>query len=169
LGVQLTDLTLVDGTPVALRSQFISRSGPTSTGRDAGAIAGTTALGAAIGAGADWGRGAAIGAGAGAVLGTLGVRDRFGVRVISGREGVEKPDLRIFELALERLALDPADASKDDAPDALPDERDFRPRSSPPSSSSDPLDEPPPDMTFRTASVAAPVAAAAAAAFNAVP
>ena len=32
LGVQLTDLTLVDGTPVALRSQFISRSGPTSTG-----------------------------------------------------------------------------------------------------------------------------------------
>lgn len=73
LGIQLTDLTLVDGTPVPLRSQFISRSGPTSVGRDAGAIAGTTALGAAIGAGADWGRGAAIGAGAGAVLGTLGV------------------------------------------------------------------------------------------------
>ncbi len=44
------------------------------------------------------------------LLGTLGVRDRFGVRVISGREGVEKPDLRIFELALERLSLDPADA-----------------------------------------------------------
>jgi hypothetical protein len=73
LGVQLTDLTLVDGTPVPIRSQFISRNGPTSVGRDAGAIAGTTALGAAIGAGADWGRGAAIGAGAGAVLGTLGV------------------------------------------------------------------------------------------------
>jgi putative hydrolase of the HAD superfamily len=44
------------------------------------------------------------------LLGTLGVRDRFGVRVISGREGVEKPDLRIFELALERLSLDPAEA-----------------------------------------------------------
>ena len=44
------------------------------------------------------------------LLGTLGVRDRFGVRVISGREGVEKPDLRIFELALERLSLRPADA-----------------------------------------------------------
>ena len=44
------------------------------------------------------------------LLGTLGVRDRFGVRVISGREGVEKPDLRIFELALERLSLDAADA-----------------------------------------------------------
>jgi REG-2-like HAD superfamily hydrolase len=44
------------------------------------------------------------------LLGRLGVRDRFGVRVISGREGVEKPDLRIFELALKRLSLDPADA-----------------------------------------------------------
>jgi hypothetical protein len=73
LGVQLTDLTLVDGQQVSIKSQFISRSGPTSVGRDAGAIAGTTALGAAIGAGADWGRGAAIGAGAGAVLATLGV------------------------------------------------------------------------------------------------
>jgi hypothetical protein len=73
LGVQLTDLTLVDGTPAPLHTQFISRRGPTSVGRDAGAIAGTTALGAAIGASADWGRGAAIGAGAGAVLGTLGV------------------------------------------------------------------------------------------------
>jgi putative hydrolase of the HAD superfamily len=44
------------------------------------------------------------------LLGTLGVRDRFGVRVISGREGVEKPDLQIFELALERLSIEPADA-----------------------------------------------------------
>jgi len=44
------------------------------------------------------------------LLGTLGVRDRFAVRVISGREGVEKPDLRIFEIALERLSLDPVDA-----------------------------------------------------------
>jgi putative hydrolase of the HAD superfamily len=44
------------------------------------------------------------------LLGALGVRDRFAVRVISGREGVEKPDLRIFELALERLSLDPVDA-----------------------------------------------------------
>jgi putative hydrolase of the HAD superfamily len=44
------------------------------------------------------------------LLGLLGIRDRFPVRVISGREGVEKPDPRIFELALERLALDPPDA-----------------------------------------------------------
>jgi putative hydrolase of the HAD superfamily len=44
------------------------------------------------------------------LLERLGVRDRFRVRVISGIEGIEKPDRRIFELALERLSLDPADA-----------------------------------------------------------
>jgi putative hydrolase of the HAD superfamily len=35
----------------------------------------------------------------------LGVRDRFGVRVISGLEGIEKPDPRIYELALERAGV----------------------------------------------------------------
>jgi hypothetical protein len=73
LGMQLTDLTLVDGQQELIQSQMINRSGPTSNGRDAAAIAGTTALGAAIGAGVDWGRGAAIGAGAGAAAGILGV------------------------------------------------------------------------------------------------
>jgi hypothetical protein len=73
LGIQLTDLTLVDGQQLPIQSQLISRSGPTSTGQDAGAIAGTTAVGAAIGAAAGWGRGAAIGAGAGAAAGVIGV------------------------------------------------------------------------------------------------
>lgn len=73
LGIQLTDLTLVDGQQLPIQSALISRNGPTSKGRDAGAIAGTTALGAAIGAGVGWGTGAAIGAGAGAVVGTVGV------------------------------------------------------------------------------------------------
>jgi hypothetical protein len=73
LGVQLTDLTLVDGQQIPIHSSLINRSGPTSVGRDVGAIAGTTALGAAVGAAADWGRGAAIGAGAGAALGIIGV------------------------------------------------------------------------------------------------
>jgi putative hydrolase of the HAD superfamily len=44
------------------------------------------------------------------LLGSLGVRERFPVRVISGREGVEKPDPRIFALALDRLRLPAADA-----------------------------------------------------------
>jgi hypothetical protein len=73
LGLQLTDLPVVDGQQLPIQTSLISRNGPTSTGRDAGAIAGTTALGAAVGAAAGWGTGAAIGAGAGAVVGTIGV------------------------------------------------------------------------------------------------
>ncbi len=73
LGVQLTDLSLSDGQQVPIRTQLINRRGPSSAGRDAGAIVGTTAVGAAIGAAADWGRGAAIGAGAGLVASTIGV------------------------------------------------------------------------------------------------
>lgn len=73
LQVQLTDLTLVDGENMPIHSQLINRTGPTSVGRDVAAVGGTTALGAAVGAAADWGRGAAIGAGAGAMVGLLGV------------------------------------------------------------------------------------------------
>lgn len=39
------------------------------------------------------------------LLGRLGVRDRFPVRVISGDVGIEKPDPRIYELALERAGV----------------------------------------------------------------
>jgi len=73
LRLQLTDLVLVDGQQLPIQSQMVTRSGPTTEGRDAGAIAGTTAMGAAVGAAADWGRGAAIGAGAGAAAGIIGV------------------------------------------------------------------------------------------------
>ena len=44
------------------------------------------------------------------LLGVLGVRDRFPVRVISGLEGMEKPDPRIYHLALERAGT-PAHAT----------------------------------------------------------
>jgi hypothetical protein len=73
LGLELTDLTLVDGQQFPIKTQLVSRNGNTSVGRDVGAVAGTTALGAAVGAAADWGRGAAIGAGAGAAAGIVGV------------------------------------------------------------------------------------------------
>jgi hypothetical protein len=73
LGVELTGITLVDGQQLSIQSQMVTRNGNTSVGRDAAAIGGTTALGAAVGAAADWGRGAAIGAGAGAAVGILGV------------------------------------------------------------------------------------------------
>ena len=41
----------------------------------------------------------------------LEIGDLFDVRVISGLEGVEKPDRRIYELALERAGLDPGSAA----------------------------------------------------------
>lgn len=73
LGLKLTDMTTVDGQKVNLQTAMVARAGDTSIGRDAAAIGGTTALGAAVGAAADWGRGAAIGAGAGAAAGIIGV------------------------------------------------------------------------------------------------
>ena len=74
LGVQLTDLTLVDGQQVPLNTQFISRQGGTTPGgAEVGTVAATTATGAIVGAIAGWGTGAAIGAGAGAAAGLIGV------------------------------------------------------------------------------------------------
>ena len=73
LGLELTGLTLADGQNVPIQSQLVKWNGPTSVGRDVAAVGSTTALGAAVGAAADWGRGAAIGAGAGAAVGLVGV------------------------------------------------------------------------------------------------
>ncbi|MBV8865313.1 MAG: hypothetical protein JO210_07935 [Acidobacteriaceae bacterium] len=74
LGLQLTNLTLVDGQQVPLNTQFISRQGGTTPGgAEVGTVAATTGVGAAIGAIAGWGTGAAIGAGAGAAAGLIGV------------------------------------------------------------------------------------------------
>jgi len=73
LGITVTSLTLVDGQTVPIQSQLLVHEGPTSVGRDAAAIAGTTGFGAAIGAAANWGKGAAIGAGVGAAAGAIGV------------------------------------------------------------------------------------------------
>ena len=69
LGLELTDLTIVDGSSTPILTQMWKGSGGTTHGNDAAAIGGTTALGAVIGSAADWGRGAAIGAGAGAAAG----------------------------------------------------------------------------------------------------
>jgi REG-2-like HAD superfamily hydrolase len=45
------------------------------------------------------------------LLGVLGLRDRFPVRVISGIEGIEKPDPAIFATALDRAGVVAADAA----------------------------------------------------------
>jgi hypothetical protein len=73
LALQLTGITLADGTQAGLQSQLVNRNGQTSVGNDVAAVGTTTALGAGVGAAADWGRGAAIGAGAGAAVGLVGV------------------------------------------------------------------------------------------------
>lgn len=44
------------------------------------------------------------------LLAELGVAGSFAVRVVSGVEGVEKPDPRIFELAMSRAGVAPADS-----------------------------------------------------------
>ena len=73
LQIALTSLTLADGHQIPIQSELTSITGPTSKERDAAAIVGTTATGAAIGAAAAWGPGAAMGAGAGLVASTIGV------------------------------------------------------------------------------------------------
>jgi len=73
LGIEITDITIVDGRQMPILTELWKASGGTSHGQDAGTIAGTTGLGAAIGAAADWGTGAAIGAGAGAAAGIAAV------------------------------------------------------------------------------------------------
>jgi hypothetical protein len=77
LGLELTDLTLIDGHQVPVRSSLVSRNGSTSEGRDAVGIGAATGIGAIIGAGVagrhEQGEGAAIGAGAGAAAGIIGV------------------------------------------------------------------------------------------------
>jgi hypothetical protein len=74
LGLELTGLTLADGTQATVHSQLVARQGATTpAGQEVGAVAGTTAVGATVGAAAAWGTGAAVGAGAGAAAGIVGV------------------------------------------------------------------------------------------------
>jgi len=74
LGLQLTSITLADGTQVPIQSLMVTQTGThTPGGVQAGTVAATTGVGAVIGGAVGWGTGAAIGAGAGAVAGIAGV------------------------------------------------------------------------------------------------
>lgn len=108
LAVQLTNLTLVDGRQISIDTRFIGQAGPTSKGRDAGAVATTTVLGTAIGAAANGGVGAAVGAGAGAIAGAIGVL------VTRGHPTIIYPESSLtFRLAA------PVTISTDRAPEAF--------------------------------------------------
>ena len=69
LGLELTDMTAVDGQQLPVLTELWQGSGGTSHGADAAGIATTTGMGTIIGAAVDGGAGAGIGAGAGAVAG----------------------------------------------------------------------------------------------------
>jgi BON domain len=73
LGINLTELTLVNGHQLPIQTRLLETSAGSSKGGDVAAVGTTTGLGAAIGAAAAGGEGAAIGAGAGAVASIAGV------------------------------------------------------------------------------------------------
>jgi hypothetical protein len=73
LGVEIVELTFVDGQILPVHTSLVQYSGGTTYGRDAGTVVGTTGLGAIIGGAAEGGGGAAVGAGIGAGAGILAV------------------------------------------------------------------------------------------------
>src|SRR5436305_6279391 len=73
LGLEIAQLTLVDGQQLPVKRHLLERKGNTSVGRDAAAIGVTSGGGAAVGAGVAEGVGAGVGAAAGGGLGLAGV------------------------------------------------------------------------------------------------
>ena len=100
LGLELTDLTVVDGRQLPILTELWKGSAGTSHGQDAATITGTTGLGALIGAAADWGRGAAIGAGVGAAAG-IGA-----VLLTRGRPTVLTPETPLSFRLVDPLKVD---------------------------------------------------------------
>lgn len=82
LGVELSELTLVDGQQLPLQTELLQSSAGRSRGRDAFVVGSTTSLGAAIGAVAHGGEGASIGAATGAVAGMIGVLTTRGKQTV---------------------------------------------------------------------------------------
>src|SRR5216684_3544352 len=100
LGIELTDMTVVDGRQLPIYTELWKGSGGTSHGQDAATIATTTGLGALIGAAADWGTGAAIGAGAGAAAG-IGA-----VLLTRGRPTVLEPEEQLSFRLVDPVRID---------------------------------------------------------------
>ena len=88
LQIGLTNLTLVNGNQLPIKTELVASRGPGWTGADTGAVVGTTGLGAAIGAIAGGGPGAAIGAAAGGVAALAGVLLTHGHPVVLPPESV---------------------------------------------------------------------------------
>jgi hypothetical protein len=100
LGVELTDLTIVDGRKAPILTELWKGSGGTSEGQDAATIAGGTGFGALIGAAAGWGKGAAIGAGAGAAAGIATVL------LTRGRPTILEPETQLNFRLVDPVTID---------------------------------------------------------------
>ena len=100
LGVELTDITIVDGRQLPILTELWKGSGGTSHGQDAATVVTTTGVGAAVGAAADWGRGAAIGAGAGAAAGIAAVL------LTRGRPTIVPPETQLSFRLVDPVKID---------------------------------------------------------------
>jgi hypothetical protein len=88
LGLDLPDLTLVDGQQLPLQTELFQTSAGSSAGRNVATVGTTTGIGALIGAIAGGGTGAAIGAGVGATAGIAGVMSTPGKPTVISPETV---------------------------------------------------------------------------------
>jgi hypothetical protein len=100
LGVELTDLTIVDGRQLPILTELSQGSGGTSRGQDVATVGTATGVGALIGSAADWGRGAAIGAGAGAAAG-IGA-----VLLTRGRPAILEPETPLSFRLVDPVTID---------------------------------------------------------------
>ncbi|MBI1955123.1 MAG: hypothetical protein HYS38_01885 [Acidobacteria bacterium] len=99
LGLELTEISIVDGQQLPVLTQFMEYQGGTSVGQDATAIAAATGIGATIGAAADGGFGAGMGAIAGAAASTIGVL------VTRGKATVVYPEAVLTFRTLQPLTI----------------------------------------------------------------
>ena len=100
LGIELTQMSLVDGRQMPLRTQLMEYSGGTTVGRDVAAAGTATGAGAAIGAAAGGGVGAAIGAAVGAAAGGIGVL------TTRGRATEIYPEAEVTLRTMEPITID---------------------------------------------------------------
>jgi hypothetical protein len=110
LGLELTEIGLVNGQQVPVHTQLIARQGDTSVGRDVAAVGTTAGVGAAIGAAAAGGFGAGMGAIAGAGAATIGVL------ATRGRATVVYPETAITFRLEAPLTIDTAVGTEAFAP-----------------------------------------------------
>jgi len=106
LGVELTDLAVVDGRRMPILTELWQGSGGTSHGADAATVAGGTGVGALLGAAAGWGKGAAIGAGAGAAAGIAAVL------LTRGRPTVLEPETQLSFRLVDPVTVETGEAQQ---------------------------------------------------------